>query len=73
MSDNVEKFPGAFFGTIPSETILSAAIEADLPGVIVIGYDKDGNLYWAHSMPEPEKVIWLLRATERQIFEACDL
>jgi hypothetical protein len=73
MSDNVIAFPGQNFGDLPAETVLTDALAANLAGVIVIGYDEHGMLYFTHSMPEPEDITWLLRCAERETFRALDL
>ncbi len=53
---------------IPPDKILEAA-KGQLEGVLVIGYDKDGELYTASSYADGGIVIWLLEATKNRLFE----
>lgn len=47
MTDNVVDFPGGTTVDIPAEKVLKAAIEADLDDVVVMGWTKDRNEYFA--------------------------
>jgi hypothetical protein len=44
---------------IPPERILSAALEAELSEVVIMGRDQEGNEYFASSIADGADVIWL--------------
>jgi hypothetical protein len=43
---------------IPPERVLEAAQEANLEQVVIIGFDKDGDWYFASSEPDSGAVIY---------------
>jgi len=49
--------------------VLSKALEADLAGVVVCGYDKDGDYYFASSVASGSRALWLLRQCEKRLLE----
>lgn len=51
------------------DTILDSA-KTHLKDVLVIGWEEDGSLYAASSMPEGDKVLWLLENTKNLLMEA---
>jgi hypothetical protein len=44
---------------IPADRVLKAAIEK-LDKVVLMGYDKDGNEYFASSVADGGTVLWLM-------------
>lgn len=66
---NVIQLDNAFFGDLPVKTVLEAALEVDLQRVMVIGVDKDGDLYLATSSPEKPLLLWDLEQVKRDIME----
>lgn len=50
---------------IPAERVLSSAIESDLDEAIIVGVDKLGELYFAGTMAEPAKIVWLLECAKQ--------
>ncbi|MBA2125076.1 hypothetical protein DLM45_02395 [Hyphomicrobium methylovorum] len=44
---------------IPAERILSKALGSELNTAIVVGYDKDGDLYFASTTADGGTVLWL--------------
>ena len=44
---------------IPPERVLSAALEAELSEVVIMGRDQEGNEYFASSIADGADVIWL--------------
>ena len=44
---------------IPAERVLCAAAEAGLERVVVMGYDADGQEYFASSIADGGTVLWL--------------
>jgi hypothetical protein len=60
MTDNVVDLPVITRLDIPPEKVLSRALEAGLTDVVVIGYDADGQEYFASSKADGKDVLWLL-------------
>lgn len=56
---------------LPPERILSAALEAGMERVVIVGLDADGNEYFAFSSANREGVLWdLQRAAYRLLHDA---
>jgi hypothetical protein len=51
---------------LPERTIQDA-IEANLESVVIMGYDKDGDEYFASSIADSGTVLWLLERLKRQL------
>lgn len=45
---------------IPPEKILKRVLEKDLESVVIMGYHKSGELYFASSFPGGGDVLWLM-------------
>jgi hypothetical protein len=67
MSDNVIMFPGETLLDIPADRILTAAAEADLELVIVLGWTKDKTLYAASSSPSVPEAIYLVEQFKHEL------
>lgn len=52
---------------LPVERILGKALEADLDSAVVIGWGKDGELYFASSYAGGPEVLWLLETAKRDL------
>lgn len=50
---------------IPSERVLSNALQADLTTAVVMGYDKQGNLYFASNTGDLGRVCWLMEQSKQ--------
>lgn len=57
---NVVKFNGVTRLDIPTSDVLDGAKDQCSDGVIVIGYDEDGDMYFASSMADGGEALWLL-------------
>jgi hypothetical protein len=55
---------------VPTERILDAAKEAELQSAIVIGVDKDGELYFASSFADGGAVLWWMEVAKKRLMEA---
>ena len=55
---------------IPVDRILSAAIEADLETAVVVGWDQDGNMYFASLSGYGTDVLWLLEKAKASLLTA---
>ena len=60
MTDNVINLPVVTRLDLPPDRVLQEALNADLEGVVVIGYAKDGSEYMASSIAGGPEVNWLL-------------
>jgi len=52
---------------IPAERVLRKAIDADLAGVVIVGYASNGDYYFASSIADGADVNWLLDQCKRQL------
>lgn len=76
--DNIIKFPKDFKPTltyedIPTRNILLGADNSDLEEVVVIGFDKDGELYFASSKADGGTVLWLLEKAKQLLLNVQDI
>lgn len=55
---------------ISSERVLTGAQKADLASCTVIGFDKDGQLYFASSKADNHEVLWMLEKAKKILMEA---
>jgi coenzyme F420-reducing hydrogenase delta subunit len=54
---------------LPPDRILDAAKEHGMDGVIVIGFDLDGNQYFASSYADGGTALWLLEKCKAALLE----
>lgn len=52
---------------LPSERLLQKAIEADLEGVVILGFTKDGDEYMASSYADGATVVWLAERLKHRL------
>lgn len=57
---------------IPAERVLRKALEADLTTVVVVGYDSDGDEYFASSAADGGDALWLIERCKKQLLEVPD-
>lgn len=57
---------------IPPEKILRKAIEKCLTTVLVIGWDAEGELYFAASSPDGGDALWLIEKAKKRLLEIGD-
>lgn len=57
---------------LPPERILQKGIEADLEGVVIVGYSKDGNEYFASSYADAGQCAWLLQRGIYKLNQMCE-
>lgn len=67
MVATVVDFPGITKLDIPAERILDRAVKADLTDVVVIGYTKEGERYFASSYASGPEVLWLLENAKHDL------
>ena len=66
MSDNVIPIGGVTKLDLPPDMVLEKAI-GKLNKVIIIGYDKDGEHYFASSVADGGDVLWLIEKFKRSL------
>ncbi len=64
MSDNVVYPSFVTMLDIPAERILDGALKANLQSCVVLGYDSEGEFYFASSIADGGTVLWLMRIAE---------
>lgn len=57
---------------LPPEKVLRSALGAELTEVVVIGYDADGNSYFASSVADAGQVTWHLERAKWRLMRQCD-
>ena len=57
---------------IPVERVLRKADEADLSMVVVIGYDQDGEEYFASSIADGPEILWALERAKVLLLQVVD-
>ena len=60
MTAEIHTFTGNTTLDIPAERMLNAALSADLATCLTIGYDQEGELYFASTTSNAPRILWLL-------------
>ena len=68
----VIEFAGLTRLDIPAERILTKALEADLSHALVLGWDDDGDFYFAGSYGGGPETLWLLELAKKRLMEIGD-
>ena len=55
---------------VPTQRILQGALDSEMKAAVVIGYDKDGEFYFASSQADGADVLWLLELAKKKLFGA---
>lgn len=53
---------------LPPDRVLEKAV-GEMSGVVVLGYDKDGNEYFASSYADGGEILWLLEMCKKRLME----
>lgn len=64
--ENVLPLGGVTKFDIPVDRVLSAAI-GNLKGVVILGYDADGEQYFATTYADGGEVLWLLEKCKHEL------
>ncbi len=67
MTDNVVIGNVVTLLDVPAERVLLRAREARLESVVILGYDPDGNEYFASSVADGATVVWLMERCKLQL------
>lgn len=70
--DNVVELQVVTRLDIPAERVIRRANEANLSNVVVIGWDDDGDFYFASSYASGPEVLWLLEMAKKELMAAGD-
>ena len=54
---------------VPVSRIIEGAVKAKLETVVVLGYDKDGEEYFASSVADGGTVLWLMAKAKKALLE----
>lgn len=57
---------------IPVDRVLRKADEADLQSVVVIGYDQNGDEYFASSVAGGPEILWALERAKLRLLRVVD-
>lgn len=68
MSDNIVIWKGVTFHDLPPDRLLEAA-KGHLDSVVILGWDKDGDIYFASSKADGGEVMWLIEFAKRALME----
>ncbi len=58
---------------VPAERVLQTAIDAGLTDVVLAGYDKDGNEYFASSAADGGDALWLLERCKKRLLDGPEM
>ena len=67
----VVNFTGITKLDLPPDRILDQA-KGELDGVVIIGYDKDGNEYFASSYADGGTVLWLMERCKTKLLHVIE-
>lgn len=54
---------------VPAERVLEMAMKELLKTVVVMGYDQEGELYFASSVADGGDVLWLMAQCKKRLLE----
>ena len=72
MSDNVIPLGNITHIDLPTERVLDQAKGHCSDGVVIVGFDDDGELYFSSSIADGGSVIWLLELAKKRLLEIAD-
>lgn len=55
---------------VPSERLLQKAIDGAVTNVVIIGYDPEGELWFASSDADCRAVLWLMERAKKLLLDA---
>ena len=54
---------------LPAERVLQAALDRGLTDVVILGYDADGQEYFASSIADGANVVWLMERCKLMLLQ----
>lgn len=70
LADNIAMFPGITPNDYDANIMLEAATRADLENVIILGWKKDGSMFFSSSMGDGPECLWLIEKTKAALLTA---
>lgn len=70
LADNISMFPGITPNDYDANIMLEAATRAELDNVIIIGWDKNGDMFFSSSMGDGPECLWLIEKAKKSLLEA---
>ncbi|MBX3703980.1 MAG: hypothetical protein KF822_09420 [Steroidobacteraceae bacterium] len=67
MTAKVIEWNGITRHDVPAERILQGALDHGMEGVVLMGYDNDGELYLASSYADGGTVLWLMEQLRHRL------
>lgn len=67
--DNVVEWRGITVLDIPPTRILAKAAGASLKECVVVGFDGDGQFYFASSVADGGSVLWMFEMAKKRLLE----
>lgn len=71
-NDNVVEWGGITRHDLSAERLLQKALETGLDEVVILGFDNDGNEYFASSKADGANVLWHLKRAEFKLLKYAD-
>lgn len=68
-SDNVVVLNNITKLKIPAKRVIKAAKKAGLTDVVILGYDAEGDEYFASSEPNGPEVMWMLERAKKKLMD----
>lgn len=72
MTGNVVQFTGVTTLDLAPDSVLSAALAANLSAVVVVGFDADGMEYFASSVADGADALWHLERAKWRLMREVD-
>lgn len=72
MKDNITILPVITRLDIPCERVLNGALKANLKEAVVVGFDSDGEFYFASSQADGGDILWLFELAKKKLLEVGD-
>lgn len=69
MTDNVVSLGNVTKLDLPTDRVLDACKGHCSEGVVILGFDDDGEFYFASSLADGGTVIWLLESAKKGLLE----
>lgn len=70
LAENVSLFTGISPNNYDANVMLEAAARADLDHVVILGWDKEGELFFSASMGDGPECLWLIEKAKAALLQA---
>lgn len=69
MTAEILTFDGPTSLDISDERVLNAAIDQKITGVVVVGYDANGDVYMSSSKGSMAEILWMLETAKKILLD----